>query len=196
MANKTYSSLNLGSGEDTSGDVTFDIVALPEVDVQGDMHRLPFATDTFDRVELTHVLEHASDPISVLEEIHRVCRDGATVHIVVPHGFTIRGIRDPTHKQYYSLRSIEHFCTDQSYLPGWYSSATFRLQERAIVPGPPNEIEPVGSVGALVRVAAKGATRVIARAANWMPEVFEPFVALTPRADITWTIQVEKNSGE
>ncbi|MGI5816526.1 MAG: class I SAM-dependent methyltransferase [Armatimonadota bacterium] len=49
-----------------------------------DALQLPVAGESFDFVEMTHMLEHTTDPVGVLREAARVLRPGGTVHLVVP----------------------------------------------------------------------------------------------------------------
>lgn len=189
---ETGLTLDVGSGHDEIADVNFDISRLDAVDIQGDMHSMPFADDTFTQIHLRHVLEHSEDVIQVIEEIHRVARDGAIVNLVVPHGLTVRGIRDPTHYQQFSVRTIEHFCVGCSYLPSWYSDASFELETGKIVAGRPNEIEPAGPVRKVLQSIGYGANKAIVRLANAFPELCEPFVVLTSRADLKWRLRVVK----
>jgi len=44
-----------------------------------DVHALDFAEDTFDVVHAHQVLQHVTDPVRALRELHRVCRPGGLV---------------------------------------------------------------------------------------------------------------------
>ena len=52
--------------------------------IEGDARRIPFQDLNFDRVVSTCVLHHISDLEKALEEIRRVCKDGATIDLYVP----------------------------------------------------------------------------------------------------------------
>lgn len=52
---------------------------------QVDINRLPFASDSFDKILLSEVLEHLPDDLAGLNELWRVLRPGGTVAISVPH---------------------------------------------------------------------------------------------------------------
>ena len=45
---------------------------------------LPFEDSSIDRVIATHVLEHVSDPVSVLEECVRVVKPGGVISLILP----------------------------------------------------------------------------------------------------------------
>jgi SAM-dependent methyltransferase len=103
--------LNLGSGRRYEPSaVNVDVTPDTQPDVVHDLNRRPwpFADDRFDEVEMRDVLEHLDDTISTLEEIHRVCRPGALVHIIVPHYSSNGAFTDPTHKRFFALASFDY----------------------------------------------------------------------------------------
>lgn len=53
--------------------------------VAGDIQALPFAAQSLDYINLSHVLEHAYDPLQVLRECRRVVRESGVIQIVVPN---------------------------------------------------------------------------------------------------------------
>ncbi|OIO41347.1 hypothetical protein COX97_00785 [Candidatus Pacearchaeota archaeon CG_4_10_14_0_2_um_filter_05_32_18] len=98
-------SLHLGCGNDIKkGYVNLDIKKLPGVDVVHDLEKYPypFKDNTFDVVEMHHVLEHLSNPLKVIEEIWRISKPGAIVIISVPHWSHFTAYSDLTHKNYFS----------------------------------------------------------------------------------------------
>ena len=96
--------LNLGCGQNRiEGYVNADREPAAEPDVVMDMEEFPwpFDDDSVDEVMASHVLEHiGATPnlfIGVMQEIYRVCRAGAAVHVAVPHPRHDNFISDPTH---------------------------------------------------------------------------------------------------
>lgn len=77
---------------------------------------LPFEDEQFDRVVLSEVLEHVSDPLTLLPEIARVLRGGGALVGSVPNAFRLKnrllfmGGRDfeldPTHFRQYSPKLL------------------------------------------------------------------------------------------
>jgi len=86
--------LNLGSGGyQKEGFVNLDWNRLNNPDVVHDLNKLPypFSDNYFDYVEASHVLEHLDKPFLVMEELHRILKNGGKLAIKVPHfsrGFT------------------------------------------------------------------------------------------------------------
>jgi SAM-dependent methyltransferase len=55
------------------------------LDVIARLEQLPFPDASFDHVLSVVVLEHTPQPARVVEEFHRVLKQGGMVHLVVPH---------------------------------------------------------------------------------------------------------------
>lgn len=66
--------------------VNLDIVKFPKVDVVHnlDNYPWPFPDNTFSEIYASHIIEHL-DVERAMKEIHRVCKNGALVKIMVPH---------------------------------------------------------------------------------------------------------------
>lgn len=93
------------------GCIGVDIVPLQGVDVVADLADggYPFATGTFDDVYLNDVIEHFADTVATMEEIHRICRPGARVHIRVVNWNSQYSDMDPTHKRHFTEHSFDFF---------------------------------------------------------------------------------------
>ncbi|HRI45320.1 MAG TPA: methyltransferase domain-containing protein [Fimbriimonadaceae bacterium] len=107
--------LHLGCGRDVrSGWINLDLEALPGVDVVADLdrcasQRLPFEDDRFDEVLASHLLEHLREPLAFMQELHRVCREGAIATFHTPHGASDDAFEDPTHFRQYFPDSFGFF---------------------------------------------------------------------------------------
>ncbi|HVF11255.1 MAG TPA: glycosyltransferase [Abditibacteriaceae bacterium] len=53
--------------------------------VKGDILRLPFADESFDKIMMSEVLEHLTDDRQALRELHRILRPGGVLALSVPH---------------------------------------------------------------------------------------------------------------
>jgi ubiquinone/menaquinone biosynthesis C-methylase UbiE len=119
--------LNLGcGGKRLEGFVGVDRYPTPAVDVLADLGgRLPFASDTVDEILLDNVIEHMPDIPALMREMHRVCRDGATITVLTPHFTSLSSWRDPTHLHHLSYFSLDHFTREQV---AHYTSAGHRFE--------------------------------------------------------------------
>jgi hypothetical protein len=84
-----------------------------------------------------HFMEHISDLVSVMEEVWRVCKNGATVTIGVPYYTSVGAFRDPTHKRFFTFDTFDHF-TDTKGLPSFYSYAKFKILAKRLLFYPSN----------------------------------------------------------
>jgi hypothetical protein len=96
--------LNLGCGSSKMpGWVNVDKIAASGPDQVVDLEALPWPwpDDSVDEVLLAHVLEHLGARtdayLGIIKELYRVCRNGATVTIIVPHPRHDFFLDDPTH---------------------------------------------------------------------------------------------------
>ncbi|MDO8534620.1 MAG: methyltransferase domain-containing protein [Xanthobacteraceae bacterium] len=120
--------LNLGAGRDTlSGWVNVDQTALPGIDVIADLNRcrevpLPFADASVDDLRMYHVIEHLTEPLPLMQELHRIAKPGAKITIRTPYGSNDDAWTDQTHVRAYFLDSWGFF--SQPYQ--WRSDTLYR----------------------------------------------------------------------
>lgn len=127
-------SLNIGAGFDSKGDIKLDIVISNNPDVQATATSLPFVDETFDLVIMDQVLEHISpDELgSVFEEVYRVLKPGGILRGYVPHAATRLNDQDPTHKSSWTYKTPEYFA-DGNF--SWYYEDTafdFKISKREV----------------------------------------------------------------
>jgi SAM-dependent methyltransferase len=104
--------IDLGcGGKKRPGYTGIDVIDLPGVDIVRDVdrHGLPFSANTVAAVYASHFFEHVRDLVFVMNEIHRVCCDGAEVEIVVPTLLGPWAAADPTHLRLFNARSFGYF---------------------------------------------------------------------------------------
>ena len=134
---KSVPTLHLGAGrEPLAGAVTVDLNGVTDPSVVWDLNKTPwpFADSSFDEVVALSILEHLDDFLSVMGEIHRVCRHSAKVNILVPHFSSAATHVDPTHKMHLSARSCDYFIvgTDLEKKYGFYVPYRFCLERRFV----------------------------------------------------------------
>ena len=125
--------LNIGCGRvHREGAVNLDISPDVGADVVHDLNTLPwpFQDGQFEQVYAYDVLEHVDDVPRVLEEIHRVSRPGALLHVTVPHFSSANAFTDLTHRHYFSWRSFDPYVAGD--VLDFYSRARFRRKSTRI----------------------------------------------------------------
>lgn len=89
-------------GVDISPNADADHVITPDAP-------LPFADNSIDMVISRFVLEHVGDLERLLREICRVLKPGGVFRFCVPHALSIDMYDDPTHRRFYTLRTMNYF---------------------------------------------------------------------------------------
>lgn len=92
--------INLGCGyRPREGWINIDIDPAVNPNVVRNIEKgLPFSDSVADEVYASHVLEHVNDFFFVMQEIWRVCINGAIIKIIVPH-WQYQAAFDPDHKR-------------------------------------------------------------------------------------------------
>jgi SAM-dependent methyltransferase len=126
--------LDVGSGRDRSlpGAVTVDRVADTGPDVVHDLDQYPwpFETSRFDTIVCKEVIEHLADVVRAMEEIHRIGRPGARVHITTPHFSCANSFTDPTHRHHLGYFSFDYFTRGKQW--DFYTAVRFRPVRRRL----------------------------------------------------------------
>jgi SAM-dependent methyltransferase len=78
--------LNIGCGDQRLVVKAFnlDLVVGTEVDIQGDLLRLPIKDESVDTIVCTGVIEHVCEPDAAVKEIYRVLKSGGCAFIETP----------------------------------------------------------------------------------------------------------------
>lgn len=95
--------LNLGCGYNKIPgyhNIDKDINCKPDVNLDIEKDKLPFEDSSVDQVVANHILEHLGEGFfHLLQEVYRVCKNGATFMIEVPHYNHWTFHADPTHRR-------------------------------------------------------------------------------------------------
>lgn len=103
--------LNIGCGTDIKeGFVNTD---KEDFDIEKDVW--PYKDSSVDFIWAHHILEHVSDFTYVMKEMHRVCKNGATIDIEVPLAHTLWDVANPTHKTRFNHKTFECYSVDHSF---------------------------------------------------------------------------------
>jgi len=73
--------------------------------VAGDAEQLPFASNTFDLVLASEIVEHLWNPHNFLDEAYRILKADGHLIISTPEG--IEGMRYDSHKHYFTVESLK-----------------------------------------------------------------------------------------
>jgi hypothetical protein len=106
--------LNLGCGKNPqAGYINVDKFGQP--DLRHDLERCPWPWKDSSVIEvlLNHTLEHlgqaAATFLAIMQELYRICRNRALIHIAVPHPRHDDFINDPTHVRIITPDTIHLF---------------------------------------------------------------------------------------
>lgn len=125
--------INLGCGRRyLEGWVNCDVVSTVKADRQFDLNRFPYPFDdgVANEILLDNVLEHLDDVIKVVEECHRILAVGGRLKIIVPYGKTDWALQDPTHKHFFTEKSMDYFRPDFPF--NFYTHARFQICEASL----------------------------------------------------------------
>lgn len=188
--------LDVGCGtQKRPGYVGMDRVDLPDVDIVHDMDVSPWPLGDNSAIEIIFddVLEHSSNILGILSEVYRVSRDGAMIRISTPHFSSDNMYSDPTHKIFFSSRSLDYFDKSLSHKHHFYlahinlkiikSHISFR--EYLTHTGPRPWLNPLRWIGLEALINHSRATK----------RLYERFFAwILPAAELYFELQVVKGS--
>ena len=79
---------------------------------------------------MNQVLEHVDNPLKIVEEIHRICKNGAKVTIGVPYFRSFYSIIDPTHRNFFGVSWFNYFDPGHVFNQKYsYSHAKFKINK-------------------------------------------------------------------
>lgn len=122
--------LNLGCGERTYPEcINIDKIVLPRVDLIWNLEKtpLPFKTNSVFEVRCEHILEHIRNFIPLMEELHRICKPEAIIHVSAPYFRYEAAYRDPTHVRFFTEHSFDYFQDGVKF--SHYSTARFKVRK-------------------------------------------------------------------
>lgn len=103
--------IDLGCGKNKRDGFTgIDKSEYSIADIISDLEeKLPLEDESVDEVYSSHCLEHIDNLVGLMNEIWRVCKDGAKISIVVPYYKSIGAFRDPTHRRFFTEQTFLYF---------------------------------------------------------------------------------------
>lgn len=126
--------LNLGCGKKYLKNFT-NLDYLPNIkkDISHNLNTIPypFNDNSFDYIIADNVLEHLDDTVKVMEELHRIASNNATIEIVVPYFASYAAFNDPTHIRFFTYTTFDYFLENNPY--NFYSKARFQILEKKLI---------------------------------------------------------------
>lgn len=123
--------LDIGCGASKKvGYLGVDKLSLPGVDIVHDLNKFPYPFDdgSVDEIWMDQVLEHLNEPLKVVEELYRICKDGALVTVGVPYFRSFYSAIDPTHRNFFSTYWFDYFDPTNPFNKRYqYSEAKFKV---------------------------------------------------------------------
>ena len=118
------------------GAVGIDVSPRSAADIVWNLDQFPWPveSDKFDRVHMSHIIEHVGDVMRTMAEIHRVARDGADVLVITPHFSSHNSYTDPTHRWHLAARSFRYF-TGEDFATFTGSNIRFSIEELEVTFG-------------------------------------------------------------
>lgn len=71
--------------------------------------------DNFTFVKAHHILEHVTDLVLVMRLLHSMCKNDATIDILVPLAHSLWDVANPTHKIRFNHRTFTYFDKDYTF---------------------------------------------------------------------------------
>ncbi|HNQ89704.1 MAG TPA: methyltransferase domain-containing protein [Verrucomicrobiota bacterium] len=126
--------INLGCGRRyLPGYLNCDVVPEVKADRHFDLDIFPYPLETgsADEILMDNVLEHLGDIPRVLTELHRVLKPGGVLRIIVPYAKADWAYQDPTHRHYFTERSMDYFAGEGRY--DFYAPVRYELRRAELV---------------------------------------------------------------
>lgn len=111
-----------------NGFIGIDVRKLVGVDIVHDLNILPWPIQksSVDLLIASHVIEHVNDAVAFMSEIYSVLKKGGKAIIRYPHFSQRHTFRDPTHKRFMTLESLDFFIFGTEVF-GEYSDFEFKI---------------------------------------------------------------------
>ncbi len=127
------SKINLGCGRKyLTGYLNCDVSPNVKADVYFnlDVFPYPLEADSAEEILLDNVLEHLEDVVGVMTELHRILKPGGVLKIIVPYAKSDWAFQDPTHKHFFTERSMDYFAAGSPY--NFYAACRFNVLQAAL----------------------------------------------------------------
>lgn len=116
----TIADIGCGTTKQVSDAIGVDREPLAGVDIVADIEQgLPFETASVDHIFAVHVLEHVTDLLGLMCELHRALRFTGVLHVLTPHWQSVNAVADPTHCRLMDVQTFKYFCARRPGVRPW-----------------------------------------------------------------------------
>lgn len=124
--------LHIGCGWDKKeGYINCDISEEVKPDKIIDLEKdLPFEDSSISEIIMNHTLEHTHEPIKVMKEIYRICKNNAIVKINVPYFSSESAFSQIDHYSFFSLTTFD--CLDENHHGHWQGVGNFKIIKKKL----------------------------------------------------------------
>ena len=125
---------NLGCGQKPlEGYINCDFNPDIKADRHFDLNVFPYPLDSgsADEVFMDNVLEHLNDVTRVMCELHRILKPGGMARIKVPYAKSDWAYQDPTHKAFFTEKSMDYFAEGYAY--NYYTRCRFKVVRAELI---------------------------------------------------------------
>lgn len=124
--------LNLGCGEDKKeGYINCDLSQEVNPDMCFDLNNgIPLKDNSVEEVFMSHVLEHFHEPLKILKEVYRVCKNKAIVKIKVPYFSSESAFSMMDHYSFFTWTSFD--ALEKGHACHWQSVGNFKTIKKRL----------------------------------------------------------------
>ncbi|OGK09914.1 hypothetical protein A2767_01830 [Candidatus Roizmanbacteria bacterium RIFCSPHIGHO2_01_FULL_35_10] len=125
--------INLGCGQKyLKGFINTELNKSVKADLYFNLNKFPypFRNSYATYILMDNVLEHLDNVIKVMQEIHRILKPNGMVKIIVPYFKSDGAYQDPTHKHFFTEKSMDYFSYSGEY--NYYTKSRFKILKKEI----------------------------------------------------------------
>ncbi len=125
---KNFSIYNLGAGKQSYENVkSVDILPISGADIihNLDIYPWPIETSSADLIISFQTFEHLENLGEAMVEVHRILKNHGRLIVEVPYFRHPGAFQDPTHKHFFTAKTMDYFCTINGHTPP-YTNVDFK----------------------------------------------------------------------
>lgn len=157
-----------------------DVVPSSDAEIIHDLSSFPwpYNDNSFDVILMNHSLEHMDDVLKTMTEVHRIAKKGAHIVIQVPHFRCLDAYVDPTHRHFFTSRSLDYFIQNSGYAE--YNYVPIRFKKIGFWYGWPHP-------------SKNPLRQMIKKFTHAFPDFYDQYMSLVlPTECVTWELEVLK----